>query len=383
MFAKQTLTSASLIGMLLGLVAPPALADGEFEPDARAVGEAAPDDATTTLPDGAPVHVVVPGPPAVKRPPTGRFAIGAGYRTDDGFVASAEVAQDDLFGTGNALSLSTTISERRQRFLTRFVDPDLLGSQLRLSADLYNDVRQLPGFWRQATGGAVELSAPLEKHLRAFVGYRLELVTTSEDNPFTLSSSERRVARENEVLIGSVRGGLVYDSRDALYAPRHGTHYGVAVEVADPSLGSDIRLRKLDVWADHHRPLGPLTLHVGGRLSSISSSDALGIPPSERLYLDGSSELRGFKPGALSPLGGEHKATGRAELEVPLIPKYGLSLVGFVDAAAITDGAVTETGTSVGAGLLWRSPLGPLRLDYAVPLDGGKPSWVLGVGGAF
>ena len=349
MFAKQTLTSASLIGMLLGLVAPPALADGELEPDARAVGEAAPDDATTTLPDGAPVHVVVPGPPAVKRPPTGRFAIGAGYRTDDGFVASAEVAQDDLFGTGNALSLSTTISERRQLFLTRFVDPDLLGSQLRLTADVYNNVRQLPGFWRQASGGAVELSAPLEKHLRAFVGYRLELVTTSEDNPFTLSSSERRVA----------------------------------VEVADPSLGADIRLRKLDVWADHHRPLGPLTLHVGGRLSSISSSDALGIPPSERLYLDGSSELRGFKPGALSPLGGEHKATGRAELEVPLIPKYGLSLVGFIDAAAITDGSVTETGASVGAGLLWRSPIGPLRLDYAVPLDGGKPSWVLGVGGAF
>jgi outer membrane protein insertion porin family len=355
MFAKQTLTSASLVCTLLGLLAPTALA--EPEPPARADGEAAPDDR-----------------------PTGRFSVGAGYRTDDGFIASTEVAQDDLFGTGNALSLRATVSERRQLFLTRFVDPHLLGSQLTLTADLYADTKQLPGLWRTGSGASLELSAPVGDHLRAFVGYRFEAVRATREHPYRIASGG---AAPDDHLLGAVRAGMIYDSRDALYAPRRGSLLGTSLEVADPSLGADVRLRRIEVWGEHHAPIGPLTLHVGGRLSSVASDTAAGVPASERLYLDGSSDVRGYAPGAIAPLGGFAKAVGSAELEVPIIPKWGVSAVGFVDGAAIFDATQGHVGTSAGAGLLWRSPLGPLRVDYAVPLDGGAPRWVLGLGGAF
>jgi translocation and assembly module TamA len=115
----------------------------------------------------------------------------------------------------------------------------------------------------------------------------------------------------------------------------------------------------------------------------VASGTAAGVPASERLYLDGSSDVRGYAPGAIAPLGGFSKAVGSAELEAPVIPTWGVSAVGFVDGAAIFDGTQGHVGTSAGVGLLWRSPLGPLRVDYAVPLDGGEPRWVLGLGGAF
>lgn len=343
MFATQTLTSASLVCTLLGLLAPTALA--EPEPPARADGEAAPDDS-----------------------PTGRFEVGAGYQTDDGFVATTEVAQHDLFGTGNALSLSANLSARRQLFLVRFVDPHLLGSPLALTADLYADTKQLPGLRRTGAGTSLEVSAPLGDHLRGFIGYRFEAVRASGQDDFVL---------------GAARAGMIYDTRDALYAPRRGSLLGTSIELAEPSLGSDVRLHRIEVWGEHHAPIGPFTLHLGGRLASVASTTAADVPASERLYLDGSRDVRGYAPGAIAPLGGFAKAVGSAELEVPLVPAWGVSAIGFADGAAIFDATQGHVGTSVGAGLLWRSPLGPLRVDYAIPLDGGAPGWVLGLGGAF
>ena len=64
------------------------------------------------------------------RAPTGSFTIGAGYQPDDGFIAHAEVAQDDLFRTGQRLALSADISAIRQRLQLEHAVPDLFGSGL-------------------------------------------------------------------------------------------------------------------------------------------------------------------------------------------------------------------------------------------------------------
>jgi outer membrane protein insertion porin family len=105
---------------------------------------------------------------------------------------------------------------------------------------------------------------------------------------------------------------------------------------------------------------------------------------SERLFLDGSSQLRGYAPGALAPAGANFEAFGRAEVEAPLWPRAGLSAVAFYDVGgmAYTHG-IGVVGQSVGFGLLWRSPIGPLCFDWAVPLDGGRPAFLINVGGKF
>jgi outer membrane protein assembly factor BamA len=165
------------------------------------------------------------------------------------------------------------------------------------------------------------------------------------------------------------------------------------VERADRQLGSEIDLTRGAAFAAQHVPLGPLTLHLGGEVMAVTSRDPRGVPLSERLQLDGSSELRGFAPGSLGPseagiaLGGNLKATARGELEFPVVPKIGLSGSLFFDAGTLMDlegRSGSAFGTSVGVGLTWRSPIGPVQIGVAYPLDGeGGPRILFGIGMTF
>jgi len=157
---------------------------------------------------------------------------------------------------------------------------------------------------------------------------------------------------------------------------------GGSIEDADLVLGSDYYLVRMHGFAQSNVPLGALTLHLSGGLETVSSS----APRSERLYLDGSTDLRGFGIGGIGPVdslgrpvGGDLKLTGRAELELPISRRHGVSLFGFYDAAAITQAGQGQGGASVGFGVLWRSPIGTIKFSWAVPLDGSKPGLVFGL----
>ncbi|HUS27363.1 MAG TPA: BamA/TamA family outer membrane protein [Kofleriaceae bacterium] len=350
MFAKQTLLSASLVIWLFG--ATPALAE-ESTPEAPETGED---------------HQ------------TGRFLIGAGFSSVEGFIATAQVAQDDLFGTGTQLSLSTRISALRQSFDLRVGHDHLFGSDWGIATDVYSDSRVMPGFIRDAAGFKTDLSHPLGKHARAFIGYRLEQVTATD----TLATSPRALDTYLPPLGGglnsAVRAGLEWSNVDRLQT--RGARIGGTVEVSDPMLGSSYDFSRVHAYAEGHIPLGGLVLHLSGGVESILGA----APRSERIYL-GMNDVRGYDQFAIGPVnglgqpvGGDLELRGRAELELPLSRRYGISLVGFYDAAAITADRRGQAGASVGFGILWRSPIGNLRFDWAFPIDGdGKPHFVFGL----
>jgi outer membrane protein insertion porin family len=335
-----------------------------------------------------------PPPP----PPTGSFQIGAGFSTDDGFIASAAVRQPNLFGRGQDLSLTARLSERRQLYLLHFGEPHLLDSDTSLGVDLYNLSQTWPGFTRDATGGALTLGRALGPHVQGFVSYRLEQISVDPAG----SAVATRVVEPGSWdpalmmrggLLSSLKTGLVYDTLDTPILPRRGTQAGAWIERADRQLGSEIDLTRGAVFASHHMPLGPLTLHLGGSAMAVTSRDPRGVPLSERLQLDGSSEMLGWAPGSLGPtqggiaLGGNLKATARGELEFPIAPRIGLSGSIFLDAGGVMDlegRSGSAFGESVGVGLTWRSPIGPVQLGVAYPLDGdGGPRIVFGIGVTF
>src|SRR5262249_7386267 len=104
------------------------------------------------------------------------------------------------------------------------------------------------------------------------------------------------------------------------------------------------------------------------------------VPMSERLYLDGSSDIRGYAPGGILGSGGAYEALGRASIEAPIVRSLGLSIEGFGDVGAMWNEARDgQLGASFGFGLIWRSPLGPLRFDWAFPVVG-PPRFVFGAG---
>ncbi len=382
MSATQTWRSASLV-VLLVMSPVAASADPDDATPVQRPGEATDDEAP------APTEAPAPRPPP-KRRPTGRFEIGAGYSTDDKFIARAEIAQDNLFGTGQRLSLSAKISAREQLFRVGYDLPHLLGSDLTLRTELTNRREQLPGFVRSGAGGGVTLVQPLGEHVTGFFGYRVEQVTTTIDDPIAARSDLPSPITSRDGRIAALRGGLAYSTLDQPYLPTRGTSLGASIEVADPRWGSEMQLTRFDGWASLHQALGPFIAHLGGSVSTVTSRDAGGVPLSERLHLDGSSVVRGFAPGSLGPrdgatglsLGGNFEYTARGELEAPLIRSAGISAVGFLDHGGIYDrSGAGSSGTSVGVGLIWRSPIGPLRFDWAFPIGGdSSPHFVFGLG---
>ena len=387
------MTTRHLLSTVLAaaLAESPALAD----PD--------PDDGSAVVAaDGAP-------PP---RPASGTFTVGAGFSNDDGFIASAAVRQPNLFGRGQDLSLTAQLSQRHQLYLLHFGEPHLGDSQVGLGVDLYSTAHSWPGFTRNAVGGALTLVRPLAAHTHGFVGYRLEDISVDPTGaavaePLSAANPGAPLAAANlggpgawdpalmmrGGLLSALRTGIVYDTRDTPMFPRRGTVAGAWIERADRQLGSDIDLTRGAAHASHHVPLGPLTFHLGGTAAAVLSRDPRGVPLSERLQLDGSSELRGFAPGSLGPslggvaLGGNLKATARGELEFPIASRIGLSGSIFYDAGGVVDlegRAGSGFGQSVGVGLTWRSPIGPLQVSLAYPIDGeGGPIVLFGIGMTF
>lgn len=308
--------------------------------------------------------------------PTGRYEVGVGYGTDDGFIAHASISQSNLFGTGNSLALDAFIDARLQSFDLKLGMPYFLDSDWRMDTAIASEWRELPGFDRQSVGGKLQFSRELGDHLRGFVGYRFEHVTptaTDTDEPrFDPSSDPPPTLFGYNV--SAVRVGIAYADVDRPSRPRWGAMVGTSLEIADPRLGSSEQFGRVDAYASAHVPLGDAILHISSR-GSLIGGDA---PTPELIFLDGSHDLPGFLPGQLGPANGaRYELLGRLELELPLARSYGLSLVGFYAFGRIGP----MSGASTGVGVLWRSPLGPLELDLAFPLvPGMKPRLVFGLG---
>lgn len=374
MNATQTRRSASLVALSLGVVSSvPAFAEPDGGEPVQRPGEARDEDGPPRTPSET-----APAPPPAPRRPTGRFQIGAGFSSDENFIATATIAQDDLFHTGQRLSLSTQISSRRQLFLLGYDIP--LGGGVELRTQLYAKDQLLPGFRRQAAGGTASLVAPLADHLTGFVGFRLEQVEAVPTDEIIARSVDP--VADTPITIAALRAGLAYSTLDDPVLPTKGRTFGAAFEVADPRWGSDVNLAKASIYSSFHQPIGGAILHLAATGTAIASRDPGGVPRSERLYLDTSTLVRGYAPGSLGPReGGTIMYTARAELEVPLFRSAGISVVGFLDGGGIFDrSGAGSAGTSYGFGILWRSPIGPLRFDWGFPVDGGPMRFVFGVG---
>jgi outer membrane protein assembly factor BamA len=333
--------------------------------------------------------LIVVGPPAAK----GTFSVGAGLSPDEGFIAVAQIAHPDLLGSGQGLALSMAISKLRMEAGLVHDIPSLGGSGFQLRSELFVGERHRDGFTRQGTGGAVTIGRHIRPSTRLYLRYRVEHVTMKMLEPETAALGAMPVGPQGDGLHAALGAGIVHDTRDRADLALRGSHVELFGEVADPRLGSDHRLSRIAAKLEHAQPIGPLTLRLSGRATYVRAPG--GVPLSERLQHDGHEDIRGYSLGSLGSMlgpdpGANLEALGRVELEVPLIPRAGLSVAGFFDAGVRynEDRAWGPVGgdlfRSVGVSLIWRSPIGALRLDVAFPLDGDRDRQILfGIGVPF
>lgn len=354
--------------------------------------------------------------------PTGTFQIGAGFSSQENFIATAQISQQNLFGRGQTLSLQGQISSLRQLFQLQFVEPYLFDSRWILSLNIFNMVRAYEDFNRTSTGGSLGFGYPILRDLRVYLTYTGEYVdvdTSSAGTLFGPSPSFRGVLRNlplanlfNDGFTSSLRASATYDTRNNRLFPTRGTYDSLSVEIATRYIGSQTQFVRWRGFTRWYIPLfWEFVLRVNLEVGLIYNPEGL-VPIYERFFEGGIYSVRGFGmrslgpritsvPGALDPdrtpinggvnIGGNLSIVANVEIEFPLIPQVNIRGVIFFDAGNAFNleqfwcdqsaaGAVNTFSnpclmedfwmlrTSVGFGFRWFSPLGPLRFEWGIPL---------------
>jgi outer membrane protein insertion porin family len=330
----------------------------------------------------------------VKERPTGTFGLGAGYSTQDRLVGMVEVSQNNLFGRGQQLKLSGIIGSISHRFRASFTEPYLFDRPLSLGIDAFNWEREYNEYNRVSKGGVLRLSHPLKwKYTRLFWMYRFENVQL-RDLQFGASSVLVEASKIHNTSATSFV--IRRDSRDSLFAATKGSDNSLSFEMA--GLGGDTAFVRYIAESGWYIPLKWNIIAVShGRAGGMNKLSWGAMPAYELFYLGGIDTIRGFKYAEISPrdpntgdrIGGTRFLQLNQEIRFPLYKKLGLTGTLFFDAGNVYGPNYVGPflRTSVGAGIRWFSPMGPLRVEWGYNLSKHPwertSAWEFTMGGSF
>ncbi len=340
---------------------------------------------------------------------TGNFTVGAGFSSVDALFGYAEVSQNnfDLFkppyfmGAGQKIRLLVRIGTKRQDYELSFVEPWFLNRKLSLGVDLYrhqldfespNDI-----YNENRTGAKISLTRALgSDFLIGSASYAVEDVGISLNNGWHAASSglTRNVpnailAETGDHLYQRLGGSLAYDTRNSVQLPNHGQRSELSGEFS----AGDKTFYKIELTSSWYFPglMKGHVLEVGARAGVADSLSGGDVPFYDRFYLGGLYSLRGFKyrniaprephdPTAptvpTEPIGGDTYWFGSVEYSIPIFEQEsgaGLRFAMFYDIGAVNAAAYsfsTSYSDNWGFGVRLNIPhLGPLRLDYGIPIS--------------
>jgi outer membrane protein insertion porin family len=333
----------------------------------------------------------VPGTPdqvdlnmAVVEKPTGNLQLGAGFSSAEKLSLIFGFKQENAFGTGNYLGLEVNTGKYNRQFVLSTVDPYFTTDGISRTFDIYSRTArpydsQGGDYALKTTGGSVRFGVPFSEVDTVYFGIGLEQIDISGPVIPTVYRNYINTfgAKSNTV---PLTVGWSRDDRDSALVPSKGTFqraYG------DWGVAGDARFLRANYQVQQYIPLNKqFTVALNGELGWGKGLNGQPFPVFKNSYSGGLGSVRGFEPGTLGPIeadgtrvGGPKKITLNAEILAPF-PGAGndrtLRLFGFVDAGQVFGEnqkySLGDLRTSVGVGISWISPLGPLRLAIAHPL---------------
>jgi outer membrane protein insertion porin family len=348
---------------------------------------------------------------SIKEKLTGTFQVGFGFTGGESFFGTAQVSQNNLLGYGTTGSLSLQLSSIRQLVQISYLDPYLFDTFWTGSVDLYRSQLIYTGFQRNTIGGALTTGYDLTnfahkgdwthwlEDFHIFLTYTLEHL----DVLATGTSSQLLANQFVSGLTSSVRLSFNYDRRDNRLFPTEGHLESGSAEFASSLLGSENLFQRYRMIERRYFPLGNgMVFKFNINLGYIRSTDPIDHPLaiSEKFFEGGINSLRGYNLYSISPykaiasqlsptagivdfaIGGNKELITNWEFEFPLVEAAGVRGVAFYDAGNVygenenlfqhntSAGGALPLGLfhSVGAGVRWFSPLGPLRFELGFPL---------------
>ncbi|MDA0703062.1 MAG: outer membrane protein assembly factor BamA [Proteobacteria bacterium] len=319
----------------------------------------------------------------VEEKSTGELSLGAGFSSSEGPIGDFGIHEKNLLGKGQDLGLTFTISGRTQEIDLSFTEPYFLDRNMSAGVDLFRvskDFEDEAGFDQRSTGFNLRTGYTIAYPLNQQLKYGF-----SRDEVRNVDSTASRFVREQEGITYAsvVSQDLLYDRRNSRFDPTEGYFAKLGHDFA--GLGGDVHYLRNRVEGGKYFTLDEdLTLTLSAEAGYIHGLDDT-VRINDRFFLGG-DDLRGFAIAGVGPrdlntgdsLGGDWFYAGTTELSFPIGLPSELGIFGkaFTDFGSV--GGSQETGplidtsaalrASVGIGLGWSSPFGPVRVDYGFPV---------------
>lgn len=326
----------------------------------------------------------------VTEQPTGELSFGAGYSTSEGVIGDIAIAERNFLGNGQFLRLKLGGSLTRLQADLSFTEPRFLDKNISAGFDLFHkelDLSDESSYKTRKSGFSPRIGFPLSENIWMALSY-----TISRDEIFDVESDASLAVRDaiGTAITSAVGASLRYDTRNHPTNPNRGIYLLGSTTFA--GLGGDVQYVRVQGEGRAYYPLFEKITLVGrvvaGHIEGWGGDDVRLLD----VFYRGGETIRGFERAGYGPrdldsddaLGGQTYWAANAEIRfpLPLLPEsLGIGGAVFADAGSL----FTATGsakdnvvnladdssirTSVGASILWKSPLGPLRFDYAFPLQ--------------
>ncbi|RWE60409.1 outer membrane protein assembly factor BamA [Mesorhizobium sp.] len=351
----------------------------------------------STVPGSEPDQVVLVVDVVEKS--TGEFSIGAGYSTGgdtSGPSVEGSITERNFLGRGQFIKLSAGGGRNSRDYSFSFTEPYFLGRRIAAGFDIFNRTREYDDYKSETLGATVRFGLPITDNISTQLAYNISQEKYKLDDDCDppgcdISTAILNGIEESPWLKSSVSLGLVYNTIDDMKNPHEGIFANVTTEFA--GLGGDAKFVKVTARGSVYQTLSEQLDLVG--LISGGAGHIQGYGDDDLRIFDHfqSSDrmIRGFAYGGIGPVDNEDaddhlggttyfNASAEAQFPMPVIPEsFGLRGAVFADAATLYGSKIDPTlvdqstvdmqwRASVGVGLMWASPFGPIRIDYAIPV---------------
>ena len=317
---------------------------------------------------------------------TGELSFGVGWSTAVGALLNVGATERNLLGTGQILSINAQIAQKQTSVNLGFTNPYFLDRNLSAGFDLFaiNNANQTYVTYNLETVGFdLRTGWFYNEYLSHSFKYTGSMTRVSDIQD---GSSQYIYQQQGTSTLSSVSHNLLYDRRDSKIDPTSGYFIHGGNEFAGLG-GTEKFVRNSFGAGQYFKLLDQTVLMLSANAGEMFSWDGSMVRINERYYLGGDT-MRGFKDAGVSPrdavtndaIGGMWDAVGTAEIRFPLgLPKElavqgklfsDVGTIGSTD-PNISKSGVTETSApraSVGTGVVWRSPMGPINIDLGLPV---------------
>jgi outer membrane protein insertion porin family len=253
-----------------------------------------------------------------------------------------------------------------------------LDSKWTLGIDIYRTERDYTDYSRRLTGGDIKAGYPITDFIGTFWMYKYEIKDIY--NPTNLYLLYNAIDPGNYPLshttTSSMYASITNNTTDFRFDPSTGMVNTLSTEYAGLG-GNNKYVREIFDNTFYYPLWWKFVVSTKVTIGAIQQAGGP-IPIDEKFYLGGIGTLRGYEARTVCPIdnglyvGGERELFGNLELKFPLLPEFGVKGVAFFDYGNAWSGGKLLPQTmymSYGAGIRWASPMGPLRLEYGIPVN--------------